>query len=318
VTAPVETATEFATTSPGLGLLGLLGAGLLGVGYRRAKRRAKTGRHDSDLELGRLACLDSGPLAETYLKRVRTPDGPQLVAETRLTESAGADTRRAVAEAVENWADLGADGPGGGILPVRDFGTEPEPWFETPYLAGGSLSDSWPLSHRERVEVASAVARALHVAHREGVVHGRLAPRHVLRGAADGANRRRVGDPEVRVGGWFLADALAGARGESDPYAPPEVRNGSDESVAGDVYRAGALAHHLLTGAVPSPSPESEIDSDSTSEPDASSESGRPATAGRPDELDAVLNRALAADPEARHDSTLAFDDEFRWAALDR
>ncbi|WP_135824768.1 outer membrane protein assembly factor BamB family protein [Halorussus ruber] len=320
VTAPVETATEFATTSSGLGLLGLLGAGLLGVGYRHAKRRASATDRDADLELGRLARLDSGPLTETYLKRVQTPDGPELVAETRLSDSAGPDARRAVAAAVENWAALDAASPASGLLPVRDYGTDPEPWFETPYLSGGSLADSWPRSYRERVEVASAVARALHAAHREEVVHGRLAPRHVLRGGADDANRRRVGDPEVRVGGWFLADALDEVREDSDPYAPPEVRNGGESanSVAGDVYRVGALAAHLLTGEVPGPSSEAEVESGPKSELGSSSESGSPATAGLPDELAAVLTRALADDPEARHDSALAFDDEFRWAALDR
>ncbi|WP_276299243.1 PQQ-binding-like beta-propeller repeat protein [Halorussus lipolyticus] len=311
-TAPVETASEFATSRPGLGLLGLLGAGLLGVGYRRAKRRASGGGlgTGSEVELGRLELLDSGPVTETHLKRVETSDGLGLVAETRLTDSASEnpDLRHEFSEAIEEWAGLDTDRPGCGLLPVLDFGTDPDPWFRTPYLAGGSLSDSWPLDYRERVEVASGVARTLHAGHREEVTHGWLAPRHVLRKAGDPDPERRFGTgvPEVRVGGWFVSDALAEARDESapDPYAPPESRGESatrEQSVSGDVYRVGALAHHLLTGEVSGPG-SGEADS----------------TTDLPRDLEAVLSRALADDPADRYDSALAFDDEFRWAALDR
>jgi outer membrane protein assembly factor BamB len=303
--APVETAARFATSSPGLGLLGLLGAGLLGVGYRRAKRRASAGSlGDADLEFGRLELLGRGPVTETHLKRVRTPDGPRLVAETRLTDDGNTDDeiRHRFTEAVEKWVELDAKGIAG-ILPVRNHGTDPAPWFQTPYLAGGSLADSWPLTYRERVEVVSAVARTLHAAHREEVAHGRLTPRHVFRDAAGEQSRREAGGPEVRVGGWFLADALAEVREDADPYAPPESRNRTAKSVRGDVYRLGALARHLLAGELPTADSDSEAES-----------SGH----ALPSELRSVLDRALAADQEEGYDSALAFDDEFRWAALDR
>ncbi|NHN60376.1 MULTISPECIES: PQQ-binding-like beta-propeller repeat protein [Halorussus] len=328
-TAPVATAERFATSPAGLGLLGLLGAGLLGVGYRRATVRGDD--PDADVAFGRLDRLAAGPVTETYRKRIRTPDGPALVAETRLREGADAETRRIVAEAVERWAEL-SDAVDA-VLPILDRGTGPDgeydagdrrdaddpvPWFETPFAAGGSLADAWPVAARERVEVASAVARTLHAAHREGVAHGRLAPRHVFRGTSDLAGGAAGAGTDVLVGGWFLADALAGVGEERDPYAPPEGPRGTDveradgdasastddesAGVAGDVYRVGALAYHLLAGAVPDPDPE-------------------PASALNPGlsaDLDGVLARALANDPVDRHESALAFDDAFRWAAFDR
>ncbi|WP_137284358.1 outer membrane protein assembly factor BamB family protein [Halorussus salinisoli] len=311
-TAPAATAEQFATSPPGLGLFGLLGAGLLGVGYRQAKRGIR--ESDPDVELGRLDRLGRGPVTETYRKRVRTPDGPKLVAETRLLDGADAETRRAFAEAVERWADLDSDA----VLPIRDYDVGPDggpdtdstPWFETPYVAGGSLADSWPIGDRERVEVASGVARTVHAAHREGVAHGRLVPRHVFVGVPSETPRARITADSVLVGGWFLADALAGVRDADDPYAPPERDSGGsgdsgDSGVFGvsdDVYRVGALAYHLLAGAVPSP------------DPTPASSRNRVLS----EELDDVLTRALAADPGDRYDSALAFDDEFRWAALDR
>ncbi|WP_276279875.1 PQQ-binding-like beta-propeller repeat protein [Halorussus caseinilyticus] len=303
-TAPVKTAERFATSPAGLGLAGLLGAGLLGVGYRRAKRRAR--ERGPDLEFGRLDRLGRGPVTETYRKRVRTPDGPRLVAETRLRGDADAETEREFAGAVERWADLDFDG----LLPVREYGVGPDddpPWFETPFVAGGSLADSWPVGVRERVEVASGVARTLHAAHREGVARGRLAPRHVFRGVSNEGRHPRVTGDGVLVGEWFLADALAGVRDATDPYAPPEEVRGAgsaadDPAIRADAYRVGASAYHLLTGAIPGPDPE----------PASSRNAALPA------EVDDVLARALAADPTDRYDSVLAFDDEFRWAAIDR
>ncbi|MFC4552452.1 hypothetical protein, partial [Halorussus sp. GCM10023401] len=40
--------------------------------------------------------------------------------------------------------------------------------------------------------------------------------------------------------------------------------------------------------------------------------------AGLPDELVAVLSRALASDPDDRYDSALKFADAVRWATSDR
>lgn len=300
-TAPVATVERFATSPTGLGLLGLLGAGLFGAGYRRFRT---AGERDPDLPFGRLDRLGGGPVTETYRKRVRTPDGPALVAETRLTDDRYRD---AFVDAVEQWADL--VGAVDGVLPVLDHGTDPAR-FETPYVSPGSLADSWPVSRRARVEVASAVARTLHAAHGEGVVHGRLAPRHVFPAWAGDRRDARSRGQDVLVAGWFVEAALADARDVPDPYAPLEGSPGTDESgvreadapgVRGDVYRAGALAHHLLTGAVPR------------------AESGLARDApGLPDELADVLERALAADPADRYESALAFDDAFRWGALDR
>ncbi|WP_132058186.1 outer membrane protein assembly factor BamB family protein [Halorussus amylolyticus] len=289
--APIATVGRALASPVGLGLAGLGGAGLLAAGYRRLARERPA--DDDAIEFGRLERLGGGPVTETHLKRVRTPDGPALVAETRLTDDS---YRSAFESAVERWADLDADG----VLPIRASGSDPSPWFETPYCPAGSLADSWPVGHSARVEAASATARALHAAHREGVVHGRLAPRHVFLEAQDGT-------PTVRVGGWFLADALADARGDSDPYAPPETESADSDTrdgpdISGDVYRLGALAHHLLAGALPSAgSAPASVDSsrlDST--------------------VATVLARALAPDPADRYDSALAFDDRFRWAALDR
>ncbi|WP_158058702.1 outer membrane protein assembly factor BamB family protein [Halorussus halophilus] len=281
VTAPVATLFGAATSGPGLAVLGLAGVGVLAAGYRRKQRAARP-----DVELGRLGRLGTGPLTETYRKRVQTADGTAVVAETQLTERADEQTAAEFAEGVERWADLDVSG----VLPIQEYGTDPRPWFETPYAEGGSLADCWPVAAVQRVEAVSAAARTLHAAHDEGVVHGTLSPASVfLPSPGRGEN--------ARVGGWFLSDSVV----ESPAgYAAPEQPD--EQTPQTDVYRLAALGYHLLTGVVP------------TAEPTLPS-ALNPAL---PSEVDDVLMTGLAADPEDRHESALKFDDLFRWAALER
>ena len=280
-TAPVATLLGVATSGPGLAALGLAGVGVLAAGYRRKRRAARP-----DVELGRLERIRSGPLTETHRKRVRTPDGHAVVAETRLTEQADEETAAAFADAVERWAALDVDG----VLPIRDRGTDPRPWYETPYAAGGSLADAWPVAPAQRVEAVSAAARTLHRAHERNVVHGRLSPASVfLPAPGEGV--------DARVGGWFIPEA---AQESPAGYAAPEQP--AEATPQTDVYRLAALGYHVLTGEVPGVEPEA---------PSALN----PALSG---EVDDVLTTGLAADPAARHESALQFDDVFRWSTLER
>ncbi|NEU58492.1 PQQ-binding-like beta-propeller repeat protein [Halorussus sp. MSC15.2] len=90
-----------------------------------------------------------------------------------------------------------------------------------------------------------------------------------------------LSDGEVRVSGW----RLAAARRAESPVRPTEP-NDDPETADGD--RLAVLAAGLLGG--------------SATDPD------------RPDELDAVLSRALAADSADGYDSPLRFADALRWA----
>ncbi|MFC4448540.1 PQQ-binding-like beta-propeller repeat protein [Halorussus aquaticus] len=89
-----------------------------------------------------------------------------------------------------------------------------------------------------------------------------------------------LSDGEVRVGGW----RLAAVRRDESPAGPTEP---NDPETA-DSDRLAALAADLL--------------GDSATDRD------------RPGELDAVLSRALAADPAEGYDSPLRFADALRWA----
>lgn len=175
----VEDATTFLTSGSGLVLSGTLVGTAAFAAYRRLNGEDEEGDErevpttDDDAapepEYGRLERLDAGAFTETYRVRKRTDDGPRVVVRKRLTEPDLTGTFRA---AVERWADLG-DRPG--VVPVLDRGDD---WVELPDY-DGTLAD-WDRSFDERVDALSAANATVHRAHRDGLVHGGLAPGAVL------------------------------------------------------------------------------------------------------------------------------------------
>ncbi len=113
------------------------------------------------------------------------------------------------------------------------------------YAAGGSLSTLLTERHHlhpsEVVSVIEAVASALTVAHRAGLLHGDVSPGNVLFDAtgkpllADLGTARLVGEPCPDIRG-------------TDAYLAPEVCAGALPTSAADVYALAAVAAHCLTG----------------------------------------------------------------------
>ncbi|WP_327051259.1 outer membrane protein assembly factor BamB family protein [Halomicrococcus gelatinilyticus] len=284
--ATVDDATDFLSSGTGMALAGVVG----GAGVLAAYRRLDAGGSDDDPaavgepspepEFGTLERVRAGPMTDTYRVRERTEDGPRLVAETRLTDPEHAESFLA---AVERWAAM-ADRPG--VVPVLEYGEDPEPWVRTPYFER-SLADADDLSVAERVDAVSAANAAVHRAHGDGVVHGGVDPSTVL-----------FDDPTAAaVSDWELAAALD----RPSPYAAPE-EDADDPDEKTDQYRLGATAYHAVTGEPPA------LDEDLTppSRVDPT----------LPEELDDVLATATAADPDDRYDSVVKFDDMLRWAAF--
>lgn len=255
---------------------GIVGGLALGATYylTRSRRRGEDARTNTTWNDFELLEPGDGPTSERF--RARAPDG-EVVALERFDGV----SRDEFTAAIETWLGLDHEG----VLPVREWGTDPEPWVATADPEGGRLADHLDdLDRRAGVEVVSTIAEVVHRAHREGVTHGRLHPGNVLFGDAD--------REEVFVGGWLDAAARADLpRG----FAAPEQEDDSGaESVAVDVYQLGALACHVLLGESPSGA-EIEVDEG-------------------PDDLADVLATARASDPGDRFDSALRFRDVLRWA----
>jgi serine/threonine-protein kinase len=167
------------------------------------------------------------------------------------------------------------------------------------YAPGGSLQDrvreEWPIPWREAVTWVWRLGRALGAAHQRGFAHGHVHPGKVLFGE----------DDEVKLSGPVL-HPLAGldpdeARPRFDPrltpyLAPERFTRRLDPRT--DVYGLGAVLYNLLTG-------RPLFVGRTSLEIIRKIQSETPARLGRfredlPGGLQAVVDRALAKDPDRR------------------
>ena len=128
------------------------------------------------------------------------------------------------------------------------------PFFVMEYAAGGSLAarlDGTPWRAREAAAMIETLARAIHEAHKRGVVHRDLKPANVLM-AAEGVPKITDFGLAKTLGsdsGLTRTDIVMG----SPSYMAPEQAAGKAREVgpAADVYALGAIFYELLVGRPP-------------------------------------------------------------------
>jgi hypothetical protein len=170
---------------------------------------------------------------------------------------------------------------------------------------GTSLRDARAgLSPDEAARLVEDLARAVHAAHRTGIVHGDVKPENVLL------------TPETRrvmLADFGIATSLA-ARTEpgSTPIgtlaymAPEQYRDRLPPSEASDVYTLGGTLYFLLSGVTPHGGRERGVDAPPP-----------PLPASVPQRLREIVGRALAPDPAGRPSSAGTLADELqRFRAL--
>ncbi|MEZ4226888.1 MAG: serine/threonine-protein kinase [Polyangiaceae bacterium] len=119
-----------------------------------------------------------------------------------------------------------------------------------PWMAGGSLADllgKGPIAPARAAEITIAVLAALGEAHRRGVLHRDVKPANVLFDEAGGAKLADFGTAHVSDAAATVTAGVIGTLG----YMAPEQRSGEPANVRSDLYAAGALLCHALTGAPP-------------------------------------------------------------------
>ncbi len=135
------------------------------------------------------------------------------------------------------------------------------PFFAMEHVEGGTLSSrlagGQPQAARDSAALVEASARAVHAAHRAGVVHRDLKPANVL--LAAGPAEGTFGTPKIsdfglakRVQVDTSLTRTGMVLGTPGYMAPEQARaEGKEVGPACDVYALGSILYHLLTGRPP-------------------------------------------------------------------
>lgn len=142
------------------------------------------------------------------------------------------------------------------IVQVYDAGEcDGHPYYVMELVEGGTLAqqlDGRPRPARESVATVVTLARAVHAAHRGGVMHRDLKPANILVASdatlkiADFGLARRLGQPDH-------ASTLVGVHMGTPSYMAPEQAAGEATGFCPliDIYALGAILYELLTGRPP-------------------------------------------------------------------
>ena len=143
------------------------------------------------------------------------------------------------------------------IVPIYEVGeVEGQPYFTMKRLSGGTLSTrlaAGSLDQREAARIMEKLARAIAHAHERGVLHRDLKPDNVLFDKAGEPHLNDFGLAKLidESDGLTLTTAQVG----TPHYMSPEQARGlpNEISEASDIWGAGALFYHMLSGRVPFP-----------------------------------------------------------------
>jgi serine/threonine-protein kinase len=190
------------------------------------------------------------------------------------------------------------------ILTVLDSGeVAGQLWFTMPYVEGESLRDRLTREHQlpvdDAVRIVGEAAEALDYAHRHGVIHRDVKPENIL-----------LTEAHALVADFGIARALGGADSVTQTgvavgtpaYMSPEQASGS-RALDGrsDVYALGCLLYEMLAGEPPysGPTAQAIIARAMTGTPRPI----HPIRPAVPEQLDAVIAKAMAAAPADRYSS---------------
>ena len=205
-------------------------------------------------------------------------------------------------------ADLAASLYHEHIVGIHDRGEyQGQLWISMDYVEGTDaaklLRDEYPsgMPKADVAKIISAVADALDHAHSRGLLHRDVKPANILLGSSSPASPRR----RILLADFGIAREMGGISGltatnmlvGTTAYCAPEQLQGNDLDARADQYALGCTAFNLLTGVAPfqHSNPAVVISQHLSAAPPLVSER-RPEFA----ELDAVIAKAMAKDPEER------------------
>ncbi|HVS13233.1 MAG TPA: cyclic nucleotide-binding domain-containing protein [Thermoanaerobaculia bacterium] len=213
------------------------------------------------------------------------------------------------------------------IVPVHELGLDPggRLYFTMKLVAGATFTawtrdlptDALEAHHlQDLVEIVVRLCDALAFAHDRGVIHGDVKPDNVMVGAFGEVYLMDWGLARLEAGASTrTSDALRAGDGESAGGSPafmaPEQARGGALDARTDVFALGALLYYALAGCPP-------YQADTALRVLAKAREARyqplAARAGReaPPELERIVARAMAPEPEDRFPTAAALRDELK------
>ena len=195
------------------------------------------------------------------------------------------------------------------IVSIYDRGeAEGTYYIAMEYLDGRSLKElvvaRGPLPISDAIDATRQVLAALRFAHRKGVVHRDIKPHNVM---ADADGRLKVTDFGIARAGVSQMTEAGSIIGTAQ-YLSPEQARGAPVDQRSDLYSVGVVLYEMLTGTTPfSGESPVEIAMKHLSDPP------RPPSVERsdiPPDLDMIVLRALAKDPDDRFQTAEEMDAE--------
>jgi tetratricopeptide (TPR) repeat protein len=257
-----------------------------------------------------LGLIGEGGMGRVY--RARETHPPREVA-LKLLRGLNASTLARFRNEVELLAPL--EHPGIARLYAAgdaDFAGVRLPWLALEYVRGSELDQhvaARGLDLQARLQLLIAICRAVHYAHGRGVIHRDLKPANIL---VDSAGQPKILDFGIAR---LRADAGEGVTQIGQvlgtvPYMSPEQLAGLARhvDVRSDVYALGVIAYELVCGRLPHPRLREvglfeALDIVRDEEPLSLTR----AAPGVGRDLDAVVMKALAIEPERRYSSAAEF-----------
>src|SRR2546423_4323263 len=210
------------------------------------------------------------------------------------------------------------------IIAVTDFGVVrgTMPFLVMEFVSGRSLHDmlaeEGALPPARALEIISAIGAGVSAAHRQGIIHRDLKPLNVMfqegLPTAEAVKVLDFGLAKIKSGellGSFVQAKTSGLMG-SPFYMAPEQWSDEDPDARSDIYSLGVILYQMLGGEVPfkGSSIPSIMKKHLTEEPPSFNKFG----VTIPEEIERVVRRALAKEPEGRPATVEQFITELREA----